>query len=202
MLVQQADSFKKNIAHDGQTFRAQLVHRILHGVVVRVPWAVVEVDNVSASHAALRKGQMVVVESHGPERLNVVLRTPEIYLVPRGDGRIAIGATVEEAGFDKQVRAEATAQLLDTAAGLWPPVRTMRVVDAWAGLRPATADNLPVIDECGQRCWVAAGHFRNGILLAPGTARLLRKMICGESLSVVLEPFRCGRFTASSVHSR
>jgi len=149
-----------------------------------------------------RKGQMVVVQDDEPERLNVVLRTPEIYLVPRGDGRIAIGATVEEAGFDKQVRPETNARLLDAAAALWPPVRTMLVVDAWAGLRPATADNLPVIDECGKRCWVAAGHFRNGILLAPGTARLLRKMICGESLSVVLEPFRCGRFAASSVHSR
>jgi len=148
-----------------------------------------------------RKGQMVVVEDHGPERLNAVLRTPEIYLVPRGDGRIAIGATVEEAGFDKQVHLETTARLLDLAAALWPPVRTMRVLDGWAGLRPATADGLPVIDACGEHCWVAAGHFRNGILLAPGTARLLREMILGEPLSVDLEPFRCGRFAASSVHS-
>lgn len=143
----------------------------------------------------------VVVESRAPERLDVVLRTPEIYLVPRGDGRIAIGATVEEADFDKQLCPVTTVRLLDEAAALWPPVRTMRVVDAWAGLRPATGDNLPVIDECGKCCWVAAGHFRNGILLAPGTARLVREMICGESLSVVIEPFRCGRFAASSVHS-
>src|SRR5271170_5250873 len=108
---------------------------------------------------APRKGQMVVVEDHGPERLNVVLRTPKIYLVPRGDGRIAIGATVEDVGFDKQVHPETTARLLDLAAELWPPVRSMRVVESWAGLRPATADNLPVIDACGQRCWMAAGHF-------------------------------------------
>jgi len=150
---------------------------------------------------APRKGQMVVVEDQGPERLNVVLRTPAVYLVPRGDGRIAIGATVEEAGYDKQVHSETTARLLELAAALWPPVRTMCVVDAWAGLRPATADNLPVIDECGKGCWVAAGHFRNGILLAPATARLLREMISGESLSIDVEPFRCDRFAASSVQS-
>jgi len=146
-----------------------------------------------------RKGQMVVVE--GPERLNVVLRTPEIYLVPRSNGLIAVGASVEEAGFDKQVYPATTARLLDLAAALWPPVRTMRVVDVWAGLRPATTDGLPVIDTCGEHCWVAAGHFRNGILLAPGTARVLLEMISGEPLSVDLEPFRCGRFAASSVHT-
>jgi glycine oxidase len=154
-----------------------------------------------------RKGQMVVVEERGAKRLEGVLRTPEIYLVPRGleprgDSRIAIGATVEEAGFDKQVHSETTARLLDMATALWPRVGTMRVVDAWAGLRPATADNLPVIDECGKGCWMAAGHFRNGILLAPGTARLLREMISGEPLSIDLEPFRCGRFAASSLHSQ
>jgi glycine oxidase len=60
---------------------------------------------------------------------------------------------------------------------------------------------LPVIDTCGEHCWVAAGHFRNGILLAPGTARVLLEMISGEPLSVDLEPFRCGRFAASSVHT-
>jgi len=150
---------------------------------------------------APRKGQMVAVEDPGSERLNVVLRTPEIYLVPRGDGRIAVGATVEEAGFDKQVYPATTARLLDLAAALWPPVRAMRVVDAWAGLRPATADDLPVIDACSEHCWMAAGHFRNGILLAPGTARLLREMILAEPISIDAKSFRCGRFAASSVCS-
>lgn len=148
-----------------------------------------------------RKGQMVVVEDHGSKRLEVVLRTPEIYLVPRGNAHIVIGATVEDAGFDKRVHPETTKRLLEMAGALWPPVQTMRVIDAWAGLRPATADNLPVIDACGERCWMAAGHFRNGILLAPGTARLLREMILGEPLSIDLDPFRCGRLAASSVHS-
>ncbi|HEX3473104.1 MAG TPA: FAD-dependent oxidoreductase [Silvibacterium sp.] len=148
-----------------------------------------------------RKGQMVMVEGHGPQRLNVVLRTPEIYLVPRGDGRIVVGATVEDAGFDKQVDPAAISRLLDTAAALWPPTRTTPTIESWAGLRPASPDELPVIDACGPHCWLAAGHFRNGILLAPATARLLHKLITGKTPDIDLKPFRCGRFTASSVHS-
>lgn len=147
-----------------------------------------------------RKGQMVVVEEGGRERLKVVLRTPEIYLVPRGDGRIVIGATVEDAGFDRRVDEAAIARLLDQAATVWPAARRSWVVESWAGLRPATADELPVIDACGERCWVATGHFRNGILLAPGTARVLREMILGEPLSVDVAGFRCGRFASSAVH--
>jgi glycine oxidase len=148
-----------------------------------------------------RKGQMLVVEDRGAERLEVVLRTPEIYLVPRGGGRIVIGATVEHAGFDKRVESAAIDRLLDTAATLWPQVREARVIETWAGLRPATADELPVIDGCGRKCWLASGHFRNGILLAPGTARLAREMILGEPPSIDLDAFRCGRFAALSVHS-
>jgi glycine oxidase len=147
-----------------------------------------------------RKGQMVVVEECRSPRLKVVLRTPEIYLVPRGDGRIVIGATVEDAGFNKQVDDAVVHGLLNQAAALWPPVREARVVDFWAGLRPATADELPVIDACGERCWVATGHFRNGILLATGTARVLREMILGKQPSVDVTGFRCGRFAMPAVH--
>lgn len=152
-----------------------------------------------------RKGQMVVVEDAGPEQLKVVLRTPDVYLVPRGlvprgEGRIVIGATVEDAGFDKRVDEAAVARLLDEAAEIWPAVRQARIVESWAGLRPATADELPVIDACGEHCWVATGHFRNGIVLAPGTARVLREMILGEPLSVDVAGFRCGRLASSAVH--
>jgi glycine oxidase len=155
---------------------------------------------------APQKGQMVMVEDPGPETLKVVLRTPGIYLAPRGDGRIVIGATVEDAGFDKAVDPAAIARLLDAAAALWPQARTARIVESWAGLRPATPDELPVIDAYDRSCWIAAGHFRNGILLAPGTARLLREMIttgstAGGALSINLAAFRCGRFTASAVYS-
>ncbi|MBV8674295.1 MAG: FAD-dependent oxidoreductase, partial [Acidobacteriaceae bacterium] len=153
--------------------------------------------HLSGLPIAPRKGQMVMVQEQGRAQLSVVLRTPEVYLVPRGDGRIVIGATVEDAGFDKRVEDTAIARLLEEAAALWPPVREARVVEPWAGLRPATPDGLPVIDAFAERCWIAAGHFRNGILLAPGTARLLRQMLLGEPLSVDISSFECARFTAA-----
>lgn len=145
---------------------------------------------------APRKGQMLLVQSHVP--LKTTLRTPHLYLVPRGDGRIVIGATVENAGYDKFVDPAAIAALHAAAAALWPPIRDARVLDTWAGLRPAASDALPVIGPAAEsRCWLALGHFRNGIMLAPGTARLLRQMICEEAPAVDREPFSAARFTAS-----
>jgi glycine oxidase len=152
-----------------------------------------------------RKGQMLLVDS--PQPLTAVLRTPELYLVPRGDGSIVIGATVEDAGYGKYVDPSAIAALRSTAATLWPPIRDARILDTWAGLRPATTDSLPVIGRatgidvenraygCGSSpSWLALGHFRNGILLAPGTARLLRQMILNEPLSIDASPFSAARF--------
>lgn len=151
---------------------------------------------------APRKGQMLLV--HSPERLAVTLRTPHLYLVPRGDGRIVIGATVENAGYDKHVDAAAISALRNAAAELWPAVRSARVLDRWAGLRPAASDSLPILGkdvssgtDVAARCWLALGHFRNGIMLAPGTARLLRQMVLSEPLSVDPSPFSAGRFAAS-----
>ncbi|HET8635904.1 MAG TPA: FAD-dependent oxidoreductase [Acidobacteriaceae bacterium] len=140
-----------------------------------------------------RKGQMLLVQS--PKPLNVTLRTPHLYLVPRGDGRIVIGATVENAGYDKEVCPSAISALRNAAAELWPPLREARILDTWAGLRPAAADSLPILgmDEAPRR-WLALGHFRNGIMLAPGSARLLRQMILNEPLGVDAAPFSAERF--------
>lgn len=154
---------------------------------------------------APRKGQMLLVDS--PQPLTAVLRTPELYLVPRGDGSIVIGATVEDAGYDKYVDPSAITALHSAAATLWPPIRDARILDTWAGLRPATADSLPVIGRAididvenraygcaSSHSWLALGHFRNGILLAPGTARLLRQMILNEPLSIDASAFSAARF--------
>jgi glycine oxidase len=148
-----------------------------------------------------RKGQMLLVEC--PHTLATVLRTPHLYLVPRGNGSILIGATVEDAGYDKQLDPGAIAALHNAAAELWPPIREARIADTWSGLRPASADLLPVIgpdredDAQKSRSWLALGHFRNGILLAPATAHLLRQMILGQPLSIDISAFRPGRFAAA-----
>ncbi len=136
-----------------------------------------------------RKGQMLAVRMRGNESLGVVVRTPDLYLVPRGDGRIVVGATVERAGFDKRVEPHAIAALLRAAAELWPPIARAEVVESWAGLRPGSADGLPLIGRTGTFRWVATGHFRNGILLAPGTARLLSQAIRGERPEIDLSRF-------------
>jgi glycine oxidase len=109
---------------------------------------------------------------------------------------------VEDAGYDKQVDPRAIAALHNAAAELWPPIRSARIVDTWAGLRPATADSLPIIGPAetsdGQpHLWLAVSHFRNGILLAPGTARLVRQMVLREALSIDISAFSARRFAES-----
>jgi glycine oxidase len=144
-----------------------------------------------------RKGQMVTVHmAQAAPQLKHVLRSPEVYLVPRGDGRIVIGATVERVGFDRQIEAKAIQVLLSQAASLWPPVAAGTVVDSWAGLRPGTRDDLPLLGSAGESsCWLATGHFRNGILLAPATGRVLRQLIEGSATSIALDAFRVARLS-------
>jgi len=137
------------------------------------------------------KGQMVTVRLRGRDRLEQVLRTPDIYLVPRDEARIAIGATIEQAGFDKTVEPHAIARLLHAAAELYTPIADAEILETWAGLRPATTDDLPLIGKSSAHSnyWIATGHYRNGILLAPGTARLLSQAIRGEAPEIDLSRF-------------
>jgi glycine oxidase len=143
------------------------------------------------------KGQMlcVVPISHPAPSLNHVIRAPEVYLVPRSDGRIIIGSTLEEAGYDKNVDPAVIEQLRDAAAALFPPVREMRIHDAWAGLRPGTPDGRPLLGRTNvDGYFIAAGHYRDGILLAPATAEIMADLITGEEPSFNLRPFAPHRF--------
>ncbi len=146
---------------------------------------------------APRKGQMIEVTLDGP-KLPMVVRTPELYLVPRGDGRVVIGATVEYAGFDRSIDEVAGDRLWEAAAALWPPIRESRITARWTGLRPGfhagITDAMPVIGQLEDRIWAATGHFRNGILLAPGTARLMREMMAGRVSSISTGAFQPSRF--------
>ncbi len=159
----------------------------------------------SGAFAALpiapRKGQMIEVTLH-EAALPYVIRTHAIYLVPRGDGRVAIGATVEDLGFDRTVDEQAGEQLWQKAAALWPPILQGEITQRWTGLRPGfTAghrDGLPLIGQLAENIWLATGHFRNGILLAPGTARIVRQLISREPVSVATEPFAPARTSHSA----
>ena len=124
-----------------------------------------------------RKGQMLYVLPQAA-LLQHVLRAPEAYLVPRSSGKILIGATVEDVGFDKSVDASAIHQLLSAAAKYLPAITSAPIIQSWAGLRPGTPDNLPIIGPTHiPRVFAATGHFRNGILLAPITAQIMADLV-------------------------
>jgi glycine oxidase len=138
------------------------------------------------------KGQMRVIAQPKDRLLTRVLRSPDVYLIPRGDDRIVIGATVENAGYSKQVEPGALALLGERAGAIWEPAANALQIDSWAGLRPRTADALPVIgpyEEGDSQRLLATGHFRNGILLAPGTAHVIADLICGIEPAIDLAPF-------------
>jgi glycine oxidase len=141
------------------------------------------------------KGQMLCVAMPKRNFVRHVARTPEVYLIPRSDGRLLIGATQEEAGFDKQT-VPATLQTLRKAAlDLVPKLADARILEAWAGLRPGTPDKLPILGETSTPGYfVATGHFRDGILLAPITARVMSQVIAGQKAEFDLRTFRAERF--------
>ena len=140
-------------------------------------------------------GQIVELTDDGP--FPTVLGSDEVYLVPRGR-RILVGATVERTGFRKEVTAAGVAELLSAAIGLAPSLARARVTGSWSGLRPGTPDDLPILGESPIRgLFLAAGHFRNGILLAPLTALLLADAVTGV-LSRDLSLFSPERFAGAT----
>lgn len=143
------------------------------------------------------KGQVVTVELN-PDRLRCVLRTPDFYAIPRGDGRVTVGATIEHVGFDQTVEPHRIDELIRAVAGLLPEVDHAPHLETWAGLRPGTPDGLPILGEM-EHCWHATGHYRNGVLLAPATARVVAQSIVGESTDVPLENFSPSRFATAFV---
>jgi glycine oxidase len=140
------------------------------------------------------KGQMLAVVGVRPG-LQHVIRAPEIYLVPRSDSRILIGATVEEAGYDKRTDPDTIQRLHQAAMEIVPALKSARVLEAWAGLRPGTPDDLPILGATATPGYfVATGHFRNGILLAPVTAHVMAQVVTGLSPDYDISAFSPGRF--------
>lgn len=121
------------------------------------------------------RGQMAALRS---ERVEVrhVLRSHRGYIVPRRDGRLICGSTAERVGFEKRVTAEGLQKILASAAELVPALADAAVIESWSGLRPDTPDHLPCIGPTDvPGLLVAAGHYRNGILLAPITVHMMRE---------------------------
>jgi glycine oxidase len=159
-------------------------------------WAGEVVDGEIHTHPV--KGQMlsvVSVDSHASP-LKHVVRGDDVYLVPRSDGRIMIGATVERVGFDKKVDSETILKMHRAAMELLPEIGEMRIHETWAGLRPGSPDKLPIVGKTGLKGYFAAtGHYRNGILLAPVTARIMADVINGDTQVFDISRFSPSRFS-------
>ncbi len=141
------------------------------------------------------KGQMLCLIMPSPTFLKHVIRAPEAYLIPRSDGRLLVGATVEEAGFDKRTDIPTIQRLHRAALALVPELRHAKILEDWAGLRPGTPDALPILGETATPgYYVATGHFRDGILLAPITAEVMTAVIEGRTSEYNLTAFSAARF--------
>ncbi|MGE0757763.1 MAG: glycine oxidase ThiO [Pirellulaceae bacterium] len=140
------------------------------------------------------RGQMVLLR--GPERpFRHVLNEGSRYLVAREDGYVLAGSTEEEAGFDKGTTPEGIDELLHFAHTIVPALRLFRVERTWAGLRPGTYDGFPYIGPVPEwdNVYAAAGHFRSGLHMSPGTAVVVGQLVRGERPEIDLSPFRVGR---------
>src|SRR6266403_2002471 len=169
---------------------------------VSAEWTIIAAGSFSANIAGVNtyapvrpaKGQMISLRAD-QTKIERVLWSDKIYLVPRNDGRILAGATVEYVGFDRTITAGGLEKILSGALELAPDLAHARVEETWAGLRPDSPDHLPILGPTDiDGLLIATGHFRSGILLTPITAQLIREWIMEQRVSVDWDRFSPLRF--------
>jgi glycine oxidase len=136
------------------------------------------------------RGQMLLAQG-APGFLRRIIVSKDQYMIPRRDGRIVIGSTVEDVGFDKSVTMAGAGFLARRAFEMVPGARDLPLLASWAGLRPGCPDRVPLIGPhpMDERVLIATGHYRNGILLAPATGRLIHAMITGARPPIDPSPY-------------
>lgn len=141
------------------------------------------------------RGQMLCFDAR-PPLVRHVIYSPRGYLVPRRDGRLLAGSTTEQAGFHKALTVDGLRSITTHAVEISPKIGQLPVIDSWAGLRPGTADNLPLIGASStvDGLYYATGHYRNGILLAPLTAQLIADLVTRGETHALLADFAPARF--------
>lgn len=147
------------------------------------------------------KGQMLALEMEKGVEISTVIRTvrarypTSVYLVPRSDGRLIVGATSEEMGFDDRLTVGGMFELLRGAWEVVPGIYELPILDSWTGLRPGSRDNAPVLGKTPiDNLIYATGHYRNGILLTPITAHEISQLILTGETSPTISPFQLSRF--------
>jgi glycine oxidase len=152
-----------------------------------------EVMGQYALHLDVRpvRGQMLLFKFDAPPVHHVVLQR-DVYLIPRRDGHLLVGSTLENVGFDKRTTDAAREMLQQRAQGLLPQLRNMSPVRHWAGLRPASPRNIPAIGRHPnlENLYLNTGHFRYGVTMAPASAEILSNEITGKPQSFDVEPYR------------
>ena len=148
------------------------------------------------------RGQMFAIATHDSEyaHLTHTVQSDECYIVPRPDGRLLIGATVENAGLLDGPTPSGMLEMMNAGTKLLPYIADLPITETWAGFRPAAPDNLPILgaDPDIHGLYYATGHYRNGILLAPITAQFITALIAGDTIPVPLDSFRPDRFVDCS----
>ncbi|HTF26136.1 MAG TPA: glycine oxidase ThiO [Candidatus Limnocylindria bacterium] len=179
---------------------------VLQNEKVEAKWTIIAAGCFSATIEGIApyvpvrpaKGQMAALRADDL-KMERVLWSETIYLVPRNDGRILAGATLEYAGFDKRTTAGGIEKILSAAIDLAPGLANARLEETWAGLRPDSPDHLPILGPTDvDGLLIATGHFRSGILLAPITARLVREWITEQLVSADWERFSPLRFPSAT----
>ena len=194
-----------SVLHDGKRCHGVLVanERIAAQQVVLAAGAYCAGIEGMAVYAPTRpiRGQMLALRSQ-ELTLGRVLRSEKGYLVPRRDGRIIAGSTLEDAGFERHLTPAGIRHILDAALELVPGLAGAEIIETWTGLRPGTPDTLPIVGPTDvEGLFMATGHYRNGILLTPVTARLLREWILGSPISFDASVFSPLRFNAQTSHT-
>lgn len=192
--ISSGTSVQQVLAENGRISGVQAEKTTYHAPVV-VNCAGAWAGNLPPIELPIRpvKGQMLALV--GPAILAHVIRSPEVYIVPRSDGRTLVGSTLEEAGYDKRTDADTIRRLHRAAIRLVPGLQQARMLEAWAGLRPGTPDDLPILGKMAAAgYYIAGGHFRDGILLAPVTALVMAQIIAGETPDFDLSAFSAERF--------
>lgn len=143
------------------------------------------------------KGQLFSVRSPAHGYLTRFIRSPRLYIAPKSDGRIVMGATVEEMGFNRDLTAGALYSLLKEAWDHLPGVYELPIQEMWCGFRPGSRDNSPLLGESAvPSVFLATGHYRNGILFTPATALHMSQLLLEGEVSELLQPFSPKRFAA------
>lgn len=136
------------------------------------------------------RGQMLLFKAE-PGALRTIILKEGIYLIPRNDGHILVGSTLEDVGFDKSTTEEAKAMLYAQATKVLPLLKQAPLVQHWSGLRPGSPDNIPVISRHPhlENLYLNSGHFRYGVTMAPASAEIMTSLILGRPQSLDIKPY-------------